>query len=204
MVILLFLPVMAPAADTLLDQPHWSVEVKGGKFIPALDNWGQFYGKRDTTLYGGTLAYKILRQVEIGLEGGSMTAKGQGSAPIHGIRTGTVTYDLYPLNAFVLARGVVSENQWLIPYIGGGWTRLYYQEKVKDQATVKGFADGYHVRAGLQFDLDELDPGAANNMYLGYGIFHTYLFIEAERMHAVISAVDLGGTSYVGGLLFEF
>jgi hypothetical protein len=41
---------------------------------------------------------------------------------------GEVDYDLYPVNVFVLVRGVINENQWLVPYIGGGWTRMYYHE----------------------------------------------------------------------------
>ena len=69
--------------------------------------------------------------------------------------------------------------------------------------------DGYHGRAGLQLLLDNMDPRAAGNLYTDYGIFHTYLFFEAQYIRAMVSdldgvSVNLGGTSYLAGLLFEF
>ena len=46
-------------------------------------------------------------------------------------------------------------------------------------------------------------------MLMDYGVFHTYFFVEAQRTRAMIETVsgesiDLGGTSVLGGLLFEF
>lgn len=206
LLLVLIFPAASYGADPLLDHPHWSLEVKGGRFAPALENWAQYYGKRSMPEYEGTLAYKVLRQVELGVGAGTARDKGQAYAPLHRIASGDVTYQLYPLNVFVLVRGVISENQWLVPYLGGGWTRMYYQEKVQDQGTARGYADGYHVRGGLQFAVDLLDSSAANSMYMDYGVYHTYFFIEAERTKAKVKSVsvDLGGTAYLGGILFEF
>ncbi len=206
---LFLVPAIAYAADPA-DQPHWSVEVKAGTFAPALENWRQFYGKRDVTEYGMSLSYKIFRQIEVGVDGGFLTARGTGFAPLHSeltgspVLTGRVTYNLYPASAFVLLRGIFNENQWIVPYAGGGYTKIFYQEKVEGQDTVKGSANGYHARGGLQFLLDGLDRSAANNMYMDYGVYHTYLFVEAKYTRAVVSGINLGGTSYLGGLLFEF
>ena len=71
---------------------------------------------------------------------------------------------------------------------------------------MSGHADGYHIRGGLQLSLDIFDPRAANLMFLSYGVHHTFVFVEAEYTRAVVSSVstDLGGTAYLGGLLFEF
>ena len=209
---MLFLSVTAlsaQAAEQDMDRPHWSLELKGGVFIPAIDNWSSYYGRRDIAEYGGSLAYKIIRQIEVGLEGSYIRDEGRGFAPGHGSVTGNVTYELAPLNVFVLARGVFRENQVLIPYAGGGWTRMYYREKIEAQSTIRGSADGYHGRAGLQLLLDNMDPRAAGNLYTDYGIFHTYLFFEAQYIRAMVSdldgvSVNLGGTSYLAGLLFEF
>jgi len=197
------------AAEQAVERPHWSLELKGGIFIPAIDNWSTYYGRRDISEYGGSLAYKIIRQVEVGLEGSYIQDKGRGFAPLHNVVTGTVTYELAPLNVFVLARGVFRENQVLIPYVGGGWTRVYYREKVQYQEEVRGSTDGYHARAGLQLVLDSMDPRAAGNLSMDYGIYHTSLFFEARYIRAMITdlggtSVDLGGTSVLGGLLFEF
>lgn len=212
--ILFVLPVAAFAADEQNDRPHWSFEMKGGWFIPALDNWSMFYGSRNMTEFGGTLAYKIIRQVEAGVEGSFVHGTGQGLAPVHGILTGNVKYDLYPLNVFVLARGVVSEQQWLVPYAGGGWTRMFYREEIEDQGIIRGAENGYHVRGGLQLLLDGLDPQSANNMVRDYGIYHTYLFFEAKYTRVMVDtagttstpgqSINIGGKSLLAGFLFEF
>jgi len=202
----LTIPAVAHAEDEFLERPYWSLELKGGTFAPAPDNWSQYYGKKDMPEYAGTLAYKVLRQVEIGIGAGSARDRGQAYAPGHGTLSGDVSYKMYPLNVFVLARGIISENQWVVPYIGGGWTRMYYRQSVEGQGEVRGSADGYHFRGGLQLSLDNLDESAANNLYTEEGVYHTYFFVEAERTKAKIksSSFDLGGTAYLIGLLFEF
>ncbi len=209
-IILMLLALLVPAAtygaEPVPDRPHWSLELKGGTFAPVLDNWSHYYGKRSMPEYEGTLAYKVLRQVEVGVSAGTARDKGQGYAPGHGTVSGEVTYELYPVNVFVLVRGIINEKQWLVPYIGGGYTRMYYRETIQDQGTVRGSADGYHVRGGLQLLLDGIDQGAANNLYRDFGVYHTYFFVEAERTKArdKPTSIDLGGTAYLMGLLFEF
>ncbi len=204
--LLLILPSAAMAADPLLDEPRWSLEVKGGLFYPELPNWETYYGEDRTSHYAGSLAYKLFRQIELGIEAGYIKDRGTGHAPLHGITSGRVTYELAPVSAFVLLRGVFNEQQWLIPYIGGGATRLYYRAKIEFQEIIRGAANGYYGRAGIQLLLDGVDPSAANSFYLDYGVFHTYFFVEAQRINAATktSSIELGGTSYLAGLLFEF
>ena len=211
--ILIFALLIWPAAlfaeEPAAERPHWSFEIKGGDFIPAIDNWSQYYGRRYTKEYGGSLAYKLLRPLEVGIEGNYIEDRGQGLAPLHNIAAGNVTYKLYPVNVFVLARGVFSENQWLVPYVGGGWTRIFYEEEVEKQGVARGAVNGYHARAGLQLLLDGIDVDAANSLYLDSGVYHTYFFLEAEYTRAMVdtvsgSSVNLGRTSWLGGLLFEF
>jgi hypothetical protein len=213
-ILLLMAVLVAPksgysATDPLPDRPHWSLELKGGYFQPAADNWATYYGDDKTWQIGGSVAYKLVRQLEAGIEGGLARDRGTGYAPLNGILTGEVQYDVFPLNIFLLVRGVFREQQWLVPYAGGGYTRMYYREKIEGQGTVRGSTNGYHARGGIQLLLDGLDTGAANNMYLDYGIHHTYLFFEAQYIRANANtvgggSVDLGGISYLGGFLFEF
>ena len=200
---------MARAASSLEERPHWSLEIKGGTFIPDIPDWALYYGKRSTSHLQGSLAYKVTRQIEAGIESGRITDDGRGYAPGHGTLAGDITYQLYPLNAFVLLRGVFSERQWLVPYAGGGWTRLFYKEEVKYQSTSRGFVDGYHARGGFQLLLDAVDTNASNRLSMDYGVHHTYFFIEAEYIKtmsgtAAAVPVNMGGTSWLGGLLFEF
>ena len=207
----IMLPTVVMAESAPFDAPRWSLELKGGEFIPDIPNWSSYYGGRSTGQYGGAVAYKIIRQVEAGVEASHIRDAGQGYAPIHGVFAGHVAYDLVPVNAFVLLRGVFSEQQWIVPYVGGGWTRMYYKIAEEGQATSRGFADGSHMRAGIQFLLDVLDPGAANNMSMYYGIQHSYFFLEAERTRAMVDSatipaqsINLGGTSWFYGILLEF
>jgi hypothetical protein len=101
---------------------------------------------------------------------------------------------------------VLSEEQWVVPYAGGGFTRVYYKEKIESQDSVNGSVDGYHVRGGLQLLLNGLDANAANRMFQDYGVHNTYLVGEVEYTHAVVrsTSVNLGGTAYLFGFLFEF
>jgi hypothetical protein len=203
---LLAAPLSVFAEDALLDKPNWSIEVKGGTFSPSLDGWKQNYGKRDMPEYALSVAYKLLRQVDIGIEGGLAKTRGPAIAQLHGTQAGNVTYEIYPVNAFVLFRGVVREDQWIVPYAGGGFTKILYREAVEGQGSRHGSANGYHARGGLQFLLDDVDRAAANGLYLDYGIIHTYFFVEAEYTVAKVKEVstDLGGLAYLAGFLFEF
>ncbi len=205
-VVLILCAVTANAQEQSPGGPSWSFEVKGGRFAPALPNWREFYGKRDMPEYNAALAYKLLRQVEIGIEGGYDKTTGHAFAPLHNMAAGDVTYELYPVNAFLLLRGIAGEGQWLVPYIGGGYSRIYYRETIAGQGTTRGSADGYHYRGGLQFLLDAVDPDSANGLYMDYGVYHTYLIVEAERTHAVVKSAgaNIGGTSWHVGLLFEY
>ncbi len=204
--ILLFLSSVASAEEPLLDHPHWSLEIKGGLFAPALKDWPRYYGQHDMPEYAVSLAYKLLRQVELGAGVGSMSAKGQAYRKGHGTLDGEATYELEPVNVFIVVRGSVKDEQWLVPYAGVGWTRMYYREMITGQETVRGNADGYHVRGGVQLSLDLMDPGASTTMYADYGVHNTYFFIEVERTRVIerTTSLDLGGTAYLAGLLFEF
>lgn len=217
-IILVILPAVLFAAEPTAERPHWSLELKGGNFIPDIEDWSTYYGKRYMSQYGGSLAYKLIRQIEVGIEGMYSRDSGQGLAPLHTqaaggipVFAGRVTYEVAPLNVFVLVRGLFNEKQWIVPYAGGGWTRMFYREEVEHQGVVRGSVNGYHARGGIQFLLDALDPHAANNLYRDYGIYHTYLFLEGKHTRAMVDTVDtpsrsvnLGGTSWLGGLLFEF
>ena len=205
-------PAVAFAEEPPLDLPHWSFELKSGRFAPSLSNWKENYGRKDMPEYAISLAYKLRRRVELGVEIGAARATGQAIAKIHSeqagqpVSAGSVRYEIFPVNAFLLFRGIVSENQLVVPYLGGGITKIVYREAVEGQGSVKGSVNGFHARGGLQFLLDGLDRSAANSMYMDYGVIHTYLFVEAEYTSAKISEIstDLGGTAYLAGFLFEF
>lgn len=207
--ILMLIPGLVQAAETRTDRPHWSLELKGGAFFPDTANWSKFYGSSFTGEYGAAVSYKVLRQLEIGIEGTYARATGKGQQPIHGLVGGEVTHQQAPLNLFVLGRAVFDENQWLVPYAGGGYTKMFYRDEVKGGSTTQGSVNGFHARGGVQLLLDRIEPDAAKNFYLDFGVHHSYLFAEGRYTRAMADtvssgSVNIGGTSCLGGFLFEF
>lgn len=203
------LPIAAYGEDRGDESPHWSLEVKAGLFYPAIEHWEEYYGDNSIGQYSVGISYKIVRRIEAGIDGGYVRDAGKGYAPGHGMLTGRVIYELFPFNAHILLRGEFTKDQWIVPYVGGGWTRIYYREETEFQETQRGRADGMHTRAGLQFLLDGLDQSAANSLYLDYGVHHTYLIIEVQRLRALINTtaggrLNIGGTSFFAGFLFEY
>lgn len=201
-------PLAHGAEDETAVRPHWSFEFKGGRFSPAIDDWSTYYGKDSMQHFSASLGYKVLRQLEVGVEVGTMHDRGQGNLPLNDIIGGRVYYELYPLHVFVLLRGVFVEGQWLVPYVGGGWTRMYYRQDVANQEGAKGSVDGSHTRAGVQLLLDVFAPKESGQLSAQYGIDNTYLFVEQQTIEAEVDAggatVDIGGDSVLIGVLFEF
>jgi len=204
---LILAPTLASAAEAGTDRPHWSLELKGGALFRDTAGWSRFYGSSYLGEYGGALAYKLRREVEIGVEGSYARAKGKGVQ--RQVPTGEVTHEQAPLNLFVLVRGVFNENQWLVPYAGGGFTRMFYRDRVTGQAKTQGSANGYHGRAGVQLLLDRLEPETAKGLYRDFGMHHTYFLLEGKYTRAMADtvaagSVNLGGASCLAGFLFEF
>ena len=186
------------------ERPHWSFELKAGRFEPVIEDWATYYGKDYTSTAGLSLSYKIWRQFEVGIGIDGIRDSGQGYLPINDILGGEVKYKLYPTHVYVLYRGVFSENQWIVPYIGGGFTRVAYEQDVVNQPSVEGDTDGAHLRGGVQFLLDFVDPGNSVAISEDAGVFNTYFTIEYQNFEAEIDGIDLGGDSVTVGFLFEF
>lgn len=204
--LLALFPVVCLASGHGADQPRWSLELKGGNFFPAEDDWKNYYGDDKTAQIGAAIAYKFIRQFEIGIDGSYIKDEGKGLAPRQNLVTGDVTIEIYPLQLFVLARGVFNENQWLVPYVGAGFTRIYYEQDIRGQEKRRGVATGSHLRGGVQLLLDNIDRSSAWGFQDNFGVINSYFFLEVQRMDVEIGSesVELGGTSYHAGLLFEF
>lgn len=207
--LLLCLPALTSAAEKDAARPHWSLELKGGAFFPDISGWSKSYGKEYTGEYGGALAYKLLRQLEVGVEASYINATGKATAPLNGVMTGEVDYQLVPLGVFILGRGIFYEKQLFVPYAGGGYTRTFYWQEIRNQGKVKGSVNGYYGRAGIQILLDGIDPASSKNLKEEFNISHSYLFAEGKYSHASAptipsGTVNLGGTSWLGGFMFEF
>lgn len=192
-------------AEPPSNKPTWAFEAKGGRFTPDLARWSDYYGSDDTEHVAFSLSWKLLRMLEIGVDGQRMRATGVGVLPLNGMSGERVVYQLYPMQLGVTFRAIFHEEQLIVPYIGGGASRIYYNIEIAGQSDAQGSVDGIYARAGLQFLLDPLDRADAANLR-EYGIDNTYWFIEAQQLTArdKIANVDIGGQSWLTGLLFEF
>ncbi|MBN1379861.1 MAG: hypothetical protein JXA04_11580 [Gammaproteobacteria bacterium] len=186
------------------EAPKWSLELKYGDFEPELEDFKTFYGEETTNHKAIAVGYKLLRAVEIGVEYGQMHNVGVGDLPLNGGTGGEVDFTVNPAHAYLLLRGIWGEDQTCVPYYGGGITRVAYQQKIPNQPSRSGNAEGKHRRYGLQFLLDHSDISLASEMETDYGTNNTYLFIEKHHYEADVEGIELGGETVFVGLLFEF
>lgn len=206
LLLLVSLPTLAQAAEPRPDRPHWSLELKGGASFPSQSG---FFGGANGE-YGAALGYKVHRMVEVGVAASYLRGSGKGRQVAHNTESlDEVSYERVPVDAFVLGRLLFSEDQLLVPYLGAGYTRLFYRDKVSGGETTKVSVNGFHARAGMQVLLDRLEEDASRSLYHDFGIHHTYLFAEGKYLDARADrasggSVNLGGTSVLGGFLFEF
>ena len=198
LVLLLFAQAV-PAAEA----PNWSFEFKLGRMESAEEQWSDFYGSDRLPAYAFGLGYKVARQIEVGVEVGYLTDDGQGFAPGHGVLAGNVEYRLYPVHLQLTWRGVFHPDQWVVPYLGAGVSRLRYEIDTQRQSDISGATDGYQYRVGVQLLLDPLDKSSAAAME-DAGVANTYFFLEAQRIEGSLDGTELGGTVYLVGFRFDF
>lgn len=204
----LALLVSAPllAEDVDEEAPLWALAMKWGQFTPDIDEWDRFYGDDDTFQVNAMLSYKIRDWLEVGVDGGYAWDDGEGYLPLNNQLGGEVEYDLYPLQVFALVRFIGQKNQSVVPYIGGGFSQVYYRQSISGQGDVEGSVEGYHIRAGFQFLLDNFDQRSADRLQKGYGIDNSYIILEYQNLDAEIDSgsTNIGGDSYFLGYLMEF
>ncbi len=205
LLVLMFLVVLPGLASSEETRPHWSFEAKGGRFKSSLDDWSAYYGDDRSEYFAFVTAWKPLRFTDVGIEIGRMRDHGTGQLPLNNTTGGDVRVEFYPVQAFFTFRALFSEKQWIVPYAGGGWTRMYYKTQVTGEESREGSVNGRHVRAGLQLLLDPLGRADASNLRR-YGIEHSYLILEGQKITAKdgSSGLDIGGSTATIGLLFEY
>ena len=200
---ILLTPLLVSAGSR---QPHWTLEMNGGVLNPADKNWSTYYGSNKIFEVGGSIAYRLLYVLDLGLAADYGQDKGVGFLPQDDSLSGSVTYRILPVELFALLRLRFTEGQWLVPYAGGGYTRFAYHITVSDQGTTRGSVNGIHARAGLQLLLDPLDSSSAKEMLRSFGAVNSYLYFEFKRTRAEAGspAFQIGGDSFKTGLMVEF
>lgn len=203
---LALLIALVSGAVSAAEAPRWSTEIRGGAYEPDIDGWKEHYGDSRIDYLAIELGYLPFRFLELGLEGGRMHERGVGFLPNNSSYDGSpVTSEFFPLHLFVNLRVKFFESQWIVPFIGGGYTHMYYRQEIENEGKTEGSVGGTHLRAGLQLLLDPLDMGDARNLRR-MGIEHSYLTLEVQQLNVKDDKTDadLGGRMGSIGLRIEF
>lgn len=96
---------------------------------------------------------------------------------------------------------------YLVPYISGGAYTVNFKESY-NSVSVEGWTQAApYVAAGLQFQLNWVDPISARESYVDAGIENTFLYLEGRKFFASTAAKDPDFETDMhvnGGLRVEF
>jgi len=183
---------------------RWSTTINYAQYKPDLVGWDQGYDDNYMRGWQTALAYKPFSILELGLGVGYFSASGVGLLPLNGSLGGEVRYLIYPVEAYIELQAKFSQNQWLVPYIGGGYNMLYYRLEIDGQDNRKGKAEGTQYELGVRLLLNAFDSSAAKQLEQAWGIESTQLVLEVKNLDVNKLDLALGGKVYSLGLVFEF
>ena len=188
------------------EQPKWSVALKGGYAFPETDGWEDNYGDDGFWTLGAEIGWKINRRLELNASISYGDDSGKALTPSGKESVDDLDFEHLPIHISVLYRFISDEDQFIVPFLGGGYTHLFYKlEFVDDDRSGDQF--GYHVRGGFQILLDRLEPEKADDISDKVGIHNSYLFFEGIYSNVDdfgSEDIDLGGWTVFIGLLLEF
>ena len=194
-------------------QPFWTLEGGLGLTTPTDDEWDTYYGSARMPEVNLAFARRFFYVLDLGLSASYSRDRGTGYFPSDNTKDGSVIYESLPIDIFLVFRARFSDNQWVVPYIGGGYTRFFYRANVDDDvdgnSKVQGSTDGTHIRAGIQILLDPFDVDSSRMIYSNFGVINSYLYLEGRKTDVSIESknsenVELGGISYKVGVMLEY
>jgi len=198
--------LLTHAPSIRAEQPKWSVALKGGYTFPETDGWEDNYGDDGFWTLGVEIGWKINRRLELNASISYGDDSGKALTPSGKESVDDLDFEHLPIHISVLYRFISDEDQFIVPFLGGGYTHLFYKlEFVDDDRSGDQF--GYHVRGGFQILLDRLEPEKADDISDKVGIHNSYLFFEGIYSNVDdfgSEDIDLGGWAVFIGLLLEF
>lgn len=202
--LLVALPVPKSLGRELSPQ-FWSLELKGGLWLPQRTAVSDFFGCCEPTgalEFGPLIGSQWGFEMGIGFMDSSGRALGTTSGQVSGDR---FNFLLLPLHNSVVYRADFRENQLVVPYAKIGSDYVFFRENLEGEVT-RGFKYGLHAAAGLQILLEVIDE-ISISLESDAGINDIYLTLEGR--YAWIdsfgqSGLDLTNWTVGGGFLFEF
>ena len=222
--------------DSEYHSPQWfAAEFKLGPYKPSIDSEFSGDGPYARIFDGGGLMLRWEFDVQvwhgfgslgIGVVGGYFRRSAQAFIDDGGGGTssgtersgGETSIMLVPISVLAVYRFDVLANRWHIPVVpfvkfGVNYTLWWIFNGSGDVASVdgdkaRGGSWGLAFNAGLELQLDFLEPGAAKTLDAEVGINHTYLFFEFAYTGAdgfgAAGKLDVGDATWQAGLAFEF
>jgi len=179
------------------DVPSNSICLKGGEFVPEYKPLARVYDFSDDGVWYGEVDFNWIINPTFEM----------------GMGIGYTSY-LIPFELNTRYRLNYTPDQVLVPYVGIGldFYRFLDQDVIKPKSSQmrkekENWKQGYHGAVGVQILLDYFSPQQAREMKRKWGVFNTYLNLEAQFSKVDNfgkDELDLGGKTYTFGLLFEF
>lgn len=189
----------------LRESPKWATfQLGGGVYLPDNDLIKDVYGDVNAAgdLRVSALLFSIL---DVGASVGFQQWSGHGV----GTSDGSESDDLFrlttiPITATALARIDILKEQPVVPYAGGGFVFVDYNERdVYADQTTRGNDTGVVAIGGLMILLDMLEPGRAADADRYWGVNDFYLDLQASRFIFDDKGLDLSGWRFTANVMFE-
>lgn len=205
--------VTAPRQALAVDDP-WAAGFLAGYFVPAVEDWETNYDQRGGLTFNLFAGYSLTPRLSVAAEMAYFSASSQ--AQVGGQQTiESQRFTLIPTTIGLEYRFTFDSDQLIVPFVGAGYRRVSYRLKVGNNDDVTGGANGWVGRGGFDVLLNSLDPSSASGLREDYGVVRSYFRLEAQwakaeapedplTLGATGEDIDLGGTTFLAGLRFEF
>ncbi|MGA1876435.1 MAG: hypothetical protein ACMUIA_12590 [bacterium] len=203
---LIAIPWLAEAASI---RKGFSFELKGGFYRPRdYDKWDEAFGKGFSGFGGLKLNQEIMKNIELGLSADYMRAS-----------QSDWSFCLVPIALNFTYAMRSSQDQFLVPFLGGGVDFVYGRTSMMELSNIKPHflkEPGFHLIAGARMLLDNMGPDEALSFDEKFGVNNSYLVFEARYLQLFTDYTDLEftgqGTGYLDpkgvfvsiGILVEF
>ena len=204
--VLFILFLAMPSFSDEEPRSHFALGFKGGLFYAEDETFRRFYGQRGNDIYFVEFGWYPLRDLGVEVGAGLFYERSHTIGSISQVPSGEELYlFMLPLEAGATYR--LHIIKLVVPYIGGGYTMYYFNERVEGEDSFEVWKDGYVARGGFSLLLDNIDKRAAFALERDFGIQNTYFDLGARYTQIGGSGeegLNLSGLSYLGGFVFEF
>ena len=203
---LIAIPWLAEAASI---RKGFSFELKGGFYRPRdYDKWDEAFGKGFSGFGGLKLNQEIMENIELGLSADYMRAS-----------QSDWSFSLVPIGLNLTYAMRFSQDQFLVPFLGGGLDFVYGRTSMMKLSDAKPSfikEPGFHLSGGARILLDSMAADEALSFDQKFGVNNSYLVFEARYLQLFTDYTDqefVGpGTGYFDpkgvfvsiGILVEF